>query len=308
MAIVIIRQDGKIDEWKQKLLEADPSLEIYSYLEEHPAEKISMVLVWKHPRGILANYPNLKCLASFGAGVDFIFEDNTIDPSIPITRVIDPFLASDMSEFVIAQILNYLKNLHQYDSDKSQGVWQPLPYRRLKDTTVGILGMGELGQALARDLVALGTQVVGWASKAREFEGLKVYGSKELTTFLGQSEILVCLLPLTPSTEGILSRQLFAELPKGAYVINVARGGHLVDEDLLKMIDNGHLSGACLDVYHREPLEKEHPFWQHPKVHMTPHIASVSDIASVVPQLLENYSRLLSGEPLKNEVSREKGY
>ncbi|MEM7380804.1 MAG: glyoxylate/hydroxypyruvate reductase A [Bacteroidota bacterium] len=308
MAVVIIRQDGKIEEWKQKLLEADPALEVYSYLEEHPREKISMAMVWKHPSGILGDYTNLECIASFGAGVDFLFEDKSIDPSIPITRVIDPFLASDMSEFVIAQILNYLKNIHQYDTDKKESVWQPLPYRRLKDTTVGILGMGELGRALARDLVALGTKVIGWASRAREFEQVKVYGREELTAFLGQSEILVCLLPLTPTTEGILNRKFFAQLPKGAYVINVARGGHVVDQDILDVIDSGHLSGACLDVYHREPLEKEHTFWQHPKIHMTPHIASVSDIASVVPQLLENYRRLQSGEPLKNEVSKEKGY
>ena len=133
-------------------------------------------------------------------------------------------------------------------------------------------------------------------------------GDGECHTFLSQTNVLVCLLPLTAQTKGILNKNLFRQLPSGAFIINVARGGHLVDEDLLEMIDNGHLSGASLDVFHTEPLPLDHPFWKHPKVHFTPHIASVSDIPSVSPQILENYHRLESGLPLFNKISIDKGY
>ncbi len=133
-------------------------------------------------------------------------------------------------------------------------------------------------------------------------------GEDELAIFLDTTDILVCLLPLTPETTGILNHNVFRKLPKNAYIINVARGGHLVDEDLLQALDSGHLSGACLDVYHQEPLPTSHPFWKHPKIHMTPHYASVSDTASVLPQILENYERLRKDKPLLNKVDTKKGY
>ncbi|MGB5458884.1 MAG: NAD(P)-dependent oxidoreductase, partial [Eudoraea sp.] len=174
---------------------------------------------------------------------------------------------------------------------------------------VGIMGMGALGEKLAEDLIKNRFKVIGWATSPKIIPGVKVYtGDKEKNTFLSRSNILVCLLPLTRETTGILNSKLFKELPKQSYVINVARGGHLVDEDLLEYINNGHLAGAGLDVFHEEPLSVEHPFWTHPKIHITPHIASVSDIESVIPQLLENYGRLKEGLPLNNIVNREKGY
>ena len=281
MAIVIIRQDGKIDLWKNALLEADPSLKVYSYLENHPENEIMMALIWKHPNGSLTSYKNLKCIASAGAGVDYIFEDETVPKEIPITRIVDPYLAGDMSEHVLATILAHIKNLNAYKLNQVKGIWKPKDYKRIKDTTIGIMGLGELGALTATDL-----------SKV----------------FLNTSKILVCLLPLTPETTGILNKELFQKLPKDAFVINVARGGHLVDEDVLDALDSGHLSGACLDVYHQEPLPTSHPFWNNQKIHMTPHYASVSDTSSVIPQIVENYKRLRKGEPLLNEVDRNKGY
>ncbi len=309
MAIVIIRQDGKIEEWKKALKAAAPNLKVYGYLDPHLKDEIVMALVWKHPQGVLAHYKNLACIASFGAGVDFIFEDPTIDNQIPITRVIDPFLANDMSEFVIAQILAYLKNLGQYKVDQLNKEWNPVPYQRIEDVTVGIMGVGALGTVLAKDLLQLGFRVIGWANSPRAEGQFQVYaGFREVEEFLSQSSILVCLLPLTQATTGILNESLFNSLPKGAFLINAARGGHLVDQGLLRALDRGQLAGACLDVFHEEPLPGDHLFWEHPKIHITPHIASVSNITSVLPQLLENYRRLQKGEVLKNLVSREKQY
>lgn len=309
MSIVIIRQDGKINAWKEALIAKDPSLSIYNYLEPHPKEEIEVAFVWKHPKGIFNEYPKLQYIASFGAGVDFLLEDKTIPHSIPITRVVDPILASDMSEFVLATILDELKKLRHYKVDQLNSEWRPLEYRRISDVKVGIMGMGALGSDLAKLLSSLGFMVMGWARSPKPDATVDMfYGEAERGNFLKNSSILVCLLPLTPETEGILNREVFKALPKGSYIINVARGGHLEDEDLLTYLDNGHLSGASLDVFHNEPLLPDHPFWKHPKINITPHIASVSDITSVIPQLLENYSSFKKDLPLKNLVLRQKGY
>jgi glyoxylate/hydroxypyruvate reductase A len=309
MAIVIIRQDKKIELWKSALLRANPELKVYSYLEEHPKEDIVMALIWKHPEGSLTGYPNLKCIASAGAGVDYIFEDSTAPKHIPITRVVDPYLASDMSEHVLAVILAHLKNLNTYKLQQVDSLWKPRAYKRIKDLNVGILGLGELGALTALDLLRVGFRVQGWSRSEKSIGDVKTFaGASELGTFLNTTDILVCLLPLTPETKGFIDTQLLEQLPKDAYVINVARGGHVVDADLLEQLDKGHISGACLDVYHQEPLATSHPFWYHKKVHMTPHYASVSDTNSVVPQILENYQNVLNGTELLNEVDRNKGY
>ncbi|MDC6388529.1 glyoxylate/hydroxypyruvate reductase A [Maribacter sp. PR1] len=309
MAIVIIRQDGKIDLWKGALKDRNPEVAVYSYLEEHPKETITMAVIWKHPQGSLSHYPNLKCIASAGAGVDYIFEDTTVPKDVPITRIVDPYLASDMSEHVLAVILAELKNFNIYKLQQVDSHWSPIEYRRIKDVKVGIMGLGELGSLSATDLMKFGFSVQGWSRSKKTIKGVRTFsGSEEFNSFLESTQILVCLLPLTPETEGILNSELFSKLPKGCYIINVARGGHLVNEDLLKALDNGHLSGACLDVYHQEPLPSDHPFWNHPKIFMTPHYASVSDTNSVVPQILENYERLRHGENLLNKVNRNKGY
>jgi glyoxylate/hydroxypyruvate reductase A len=309
MAIVLIRQDGKTASWKKGFQAQSPEIIVYSYEEEHPREAISMAIVWKHPNGSLKAYPNLKCIASFGAGVDFVFEDPDLPEGVPVTRVIDPVLAGDMSEFVLAQILSYLKHLKRYALEQEKRIWHPREYRRIAGTVVGIMGVGALGSVLAEDLKKLGFGVLGWASSKKDRNKIPMYaGEEELARFLSQTTILVCLLPLTTETRGILNKKLFSQLPRGAFVINVARGGHLVDEDLLEMLENGHLSGAALDVFHKEPLPEDHPFWSNPAIHLSPHIASVSDQESVIPQLLGNYERLVNGKPLMNVVSREKGY
>lgn len=309
MAIVIIRQDNKIEAWTNALIRANPHLKVYSFLEDHPKEEISMALIWKHPKGTLANYHNLKCISSAGAGVDYIFEDDTVPEHIPITRVVDPYLASDMSEHVMSCIYAELKNFNQYKIQQMQSLWKPAEYRRITDVTVGIMGLGELGALTGADLVKAGFKVQGWSRSKKNIDGIQTFNGKEgLKEFLKKIHFLVCLLPLTPSTAGILNSSLFEQLPKGAYIINVARGGHLVDADLLEYLDNGHLSGACLDVYHQEPLSTSHPFWKHPKIFMTPHYASVSDTNSVVPQIIENYNNILTGKPLHNTVNRLKGY
>ncbi len=309
MAIVIIRQDDKIESWIEALQARSQGIPIYNFREEHPRDEIKMAMVWKHPPGSLGNYPNLRCISSFGAGVDFIFDDPALPANVPVTRVVDPVLASDMSEYVLAHILGYLKHIPAYAREQAQRVWHPRDYQRIGDVTVGIMGLGALGTVLARDLKKMGFRVMGWATSGLKEIDIPVFAGQEgLPAFLRQSRILVCLLPLTNATRGILNRDLFRQLPEGAFVINVARGGHLQDEDLLEMLDSGHLGAAALDVFHQEPLPVNHPFWAHPRIFLSPHVASITNQASVIPQLLENYERLVKGLPLKNVVSRAKGY
>jgi glyoxylate/hydroxypyruvate reductase A len=309
MAIVLIRQDGKLDLWKNAFLQQFPDLPVFNFKESHPLEEITMAIVWKHPEGSLTKYPNLKCIASFGAGVDFIFEDTSRPEKVDITRVIDPALAADMSEYVVSVILGYLKNMDLYRQCQQQSSWEPKTYTRIADHTVGIMGAGTLGMTLSQSLISMGFEVVGWSKYKKEGKGLKIYhGISGKTDFLKRTTILVCLLPLTDDTKGILNKETLSLLPAGAFLINVARGGHLEEEDLIPLIDSGSLSGACLDVFKQEPLPKEHPFWAHPKIKITPHVASVSDPASVVPQLVENYKRILKKEPLLNVVDPQKGY
>ena len=309
MSIVIIRQDDKIELWKKAIKAADPNVEVYSYLEPHDKDAVEVALVWKHPKGTLAPYSNLKYIASSGAGVDFIFEDDTTPKNLSITRVVDTMLASDMSEYVIAAIFSYLKHLNVYKVDQFHKIWEPKPYHRISDFKIGIMGMGALGTVLAKDLIRFGFKTQGWANSKKELKGVTTFqGETEFNTFLSSSQILVCLLPLTNKTAGILNASLFEQLPKGAYVINAARGGHLVDQDLIDSIEKGSISGATLDVFHQEPLSSTHPFWENEKINITPHYASVSDTDSVVPQILENYRRMQNGKSLLNLVSEMKGY
>ncbi len=309
MAIVIIRQDGKSEAWEKALKAHDPELPVFRYEEAHDKTSIRMAMVWKHPEGALAEYPNLEAVASFGAGVDFILNDASLPEAIPVSRVVDPYLSADMAEFVLGRILAYLKGFRKMERDVQDNHWNPFPYKRLSQVPVGILGYGELGQALAAALQKLDGKVHAWARTARDHAPIPVFhGAKGLDDFLAQSEILVCLLPLTPATEGILNAELFSKLPQGAFLVNVARGGHLVEEDLIPALNSGQLSAAALDVFREEPLPTDHPFWNHSGVWISPHMASVSEMETVVPQLVANYYRMLQGEPLKNSVSREQGY
>lgn len=268
-----------------------------------------MVGVWKHPQGSLGEYPDLLGVHCLGAGVDFILEDPDLPEGLPVLRVVDPYLASDMAEYVLAQILSGLRQLPAYTRDQLSQTWNPRPYSRIEDVRVGIMGLGTLGKAVADLLVRAGFDVRGWTARSRPDTGYPVFqGPEARQAFLSESDILVCLLPLTPDTRGILNQEVFDQLPAGTRLINVARGPLLNEEDLLQALDAGRVAHACLDVFSQEPLPKGHSFWQHPRISMTPHVASVSEPESVAAQLIANYRALLAGDPLTNEVSRERGY
>ena len=306
MSILIISHNRDPKAWIEALKAEDPELNLEVYPEVEDPEKVEFILSWKHPHGVFKQYPNLKVIASMGAGIDHIISDPEIPEQVKITRVVDEQLTKDMAVFVLALVLDHIRNISLHFCSSS---WEPESYQRPEDTKVGILGLGILGTAVAEKLSDNGFQVSGWSRTAKDLSGVESFhGDSQLDEFLKHVEVLVCLLPLTSGTENILNKQLFQKLPKGAYIINVARGNHLVEEDLLEMIDSGHLSGASLDVFRKEPLPEDHSFWKHSKVKITPHIASVTHPRSVASQMLENYRRMQQGEPLENRVNREKEY
>lgn len=306
MSILIISPNRDPQKWIDTLTVQEPDLEIEVYPDVKHKEKVEFVLAWKHPHGIFKEYPNLKVIASMGAGIDHIITDPEIPRDVKITRVIDEQLTEDMSVFVLSLCLEHLRNLSFHHCSKE---WEPKTYKRPETMKVGIMGLGVLGVAVAEKLIRNKFDVFGWRKNKQEILGVNTfYGNDQLDDFLKNSDILVCLLPLTSETENILDRELFQKLPKDAYLINVARGNHLVEEDLLEMTDNGHLSGASLDVFRQEPLPKEHSFWRHQKIKITPHIASVTNPKTVVPQLLENFRNMKNNSPLNHLVSREKEY
>ncbi|MDT0641511.1 glyoxylate/hydroxypyruvate reductase A [Zunongwangia sp. F363] len=309
MSFLIVSPGKDPQPWIEALKKQHPGLNIYVYPEDHDKEEVEFALVWNHPRGLFKNYPNLKVVASMGAGVDHITSDKELPEHITITKVVDDQLTEDMGDFVLGLVMNHIRRLSIYKEQKKEKSWDRTPYKRPQNVTVGIMGVGVLGSAVGEKLSKNGFNVLGWAKSEKDKKDMNTYcGEEGLEEFLSKSNILVCLLPLTPQTENILNGDLFEKLPKGAYVINVARGEHLVEHDLLEMIGSRHLSGAALDVFKEEPLPERHPFWENPDILITPHIASVTSAESVVPQIIENYEHMKEEELLKNVVERKKGY
>lgn len=309
MSVLVVCPGRDPEEWVKALEKNHPGLNIYVYPEDHDKEKVDFAITWNHPRGLFKNYPNLKVIASMGAGVDHITSDAALPENVKITRVVDEQLTKDMSDFVLSLVMKNLRGLNTYFENQADKKWDRFIYKRPENVKVGIMGMGVLGKFVAQKLYKNNFKVSGWSKSSKQIENILTYhGKEQMEEFLNNSEILICLLPLTPDTENILNATLFEKLPKDAYVINVARGQHLVEHDLIKMIDNGHLAGAALDVFREEPLPEEHPFWEHKKISVTPHVASVTHPQSVVPQIVKNYERMKEREPLKNEVALEIGY
>ena len=309
MSLMIVSPDKHPVSWIRALRDAAPGIEVLPRHEVSDPASVVFALAWSHPPGIFSQYPNLKCISSMGAGVDYLLRDKEIPAHIPIVRIIDPKLSHDMFEFALAVIMNRLRGLTHYRQNQEQRYWKKKPYLTMADLRVGVMGTGVIGDHVAAQLQQTGFRVHGWSrSQRKETSYPEFHGNGQLQEFLSQSDILICLLPLTQETQGILNQNNLQALPKGAWVINLGRGGHVVDEDLLSALDSGHLDGANLDVFREEPLPESHPLWSHPRIFVTPHIASLTTPESVAPQVADNYFRALEGRPLLHLVDREKGY
>jgi glyoxylate/hydroxypyruvate reductase A len=301
------------DVWQSEFAKAAPGRKLV--LDTKDAnEKIRYALVWKQRPGSLMGLPKLEVIFSLGAGVDHIFHDHQI-PDVPIVRIVSPDLTMRMSEYVVWQVLDHHRLGLRYRQQQAQKVWhedrrQPAAH----EVTVGILGLGVLGRDAAQKLRNLGFRVSGWSRRLQTIEGVTSHFGKDgLKDFLRDVDIVVCLLPLTPETRGILSMTMFAQMkaegPLGAPVlINAGRGGLQNEPDILAALDRGMLSAVTLDVFKTEPLPKTSPLWTHPQVVITPHAAASSSPQALVPEIvaqLESYER---GEPLKNIVDKAAQY
>jgi glyoxylate/hydroxypyruvate reductase A len=298
-----------IRDWKQSLLSMQSDLDIRVWPDIGNPYEINCALVWSHPLGALKQFPQLKLIASLAAGVDHVFVDHHLPAGVPVVRVTDPYMKNDIVQYVAACVLNYIKRMEHWAERQRMKTWSKQPPFNYADRTIGVMGVGYLGSKALHVLHHMGLKVIGWSNSEKNIEDIKHYaGASEFNPFLSLSDVLVCMLPLTSATRGILNKETFARMPEGAYLINVGRGDHLVEQDLLHALDEGKLSGAALDVFSQEPLPSDHPFWTHPGIRVTPHIASVTNPATAAPQVMENYRRMQAGMELMNQVDLLKGY
>jgi len=295
--------------WRAQLTRLTHELDVRVWPEIGDPTEINYALVWRPETGFLASLPSLKLILSLGAGVDHLLGDPQLPRHIPIVRLVDPHMTAAMSEYVVLQVLRLHRRDLDYRTQQEVAVWRELDQQNAAARRVGILGLGELGQDAAKKLKALGFDVAGWSRSEKNLTGIASYaGAGGLAPFLGRSDIVVCLLPPTTETEGILNASTLALLPRGAALINAARGAHLVEGDLLMALASGQVSAAVLDVFREEPLPADHPFWRHPRVILTPHVAAFTNPTTAAPIILDNIRRFEDGRPLLNRVDLARGY
>jgi glyoxylate/hydroxypyruvate reductase A len=294
--------------WAKIFTEHAPDLDFRVWPDAGNLADVGYLIAWRPPAGFLAGLPNLKVLFSSGAGVDHI-DWAAVPPHVQVVRMVDAGIVSGMIEYVTMSVLVLHRNLLDYLRAQSAAAWRPREVLPASARTIGVMGLGVLGSAVLDRLRSFGFELRGWNRSRKSVPGVRCYsGAASLGDFLERCNILVCLLPLTNATRGILDQRVFSALPPGAAVINVGRGAQLDERALLDALDSGQLSTAILDVFEPEPLPATHPFWTHPRIVMTPHIASVTHAETAAPVVLENLRRHLGGQPMHDVIDRRKGY
>lgn len=309
MAILFRSTPAATARWRPLLGALLPQHEIRFWPEIGDKAAIEYALVWQPEPGLLASLPNLRLIVGLGAGVDHVLRDPELPKNVPLVRLVDPYMTDAMSEYIALSVLRLHRQDLDYLAQQRTGRWEEREQKNAAERPVGILGFGTLGQDAGRKLKALGFPVAGWSRNGKNVAGFATYaGPSGLDALLGASEILVCLLPLTPETTGILNAAAFARLPQGAGLVNAGRGGHLVEEDLIPALDSGRLSGAVLDVFREEPLPPDHPFWHHPRIIVTPHVAAETHPSTAAPIIAEAIRQCEAGRPIANRVDPTRGY
>jgi glyoxylate/hydroxypyruvate reductase A len=311
MALLFSSKYEDPETWRQAIRGHLPDMDFRVWPDNiGDPEDIEFVLAWRPKPGELRRFPNLKAIFSLGAGVDHLFRDPDLPAGVPIVRLMDPALTRGMTEYVAHWVLHFHRGFHLYADAQRRGEWTWLPPPDSPQSSrVGIMGLGVLGRAAAEALVGLGFDVVGWSRTPKEIAGVTSFaGPEEFLSFLGGSRFLVCLLPLTDETRGVIDRQALAALPPGAFLINPSRGPQVVEQDLLEALESGHIAAAALDVFETEPLPQGHPFWSHPKVVVTPHIASQTNPRFAAAEIAANIRRIESGQAPYPLVDPALGY
>lgn len=309
MSLLFIAPNRNMKRWEKAVLEEDPDLDVEIWPDVADPKRVQFAVTWRQPEHVLNQYPNLKAISSIGAGVNHILEDDTVPNDLPICRVVSPSLNRQMQEYVLSAVLNYQRNTFTYFKQKQQGVWKEHRNKSPDEIHSGVMGLGALGRPIAEELARFNYKASGWSKSRKEIEDVDTFaGQDEFEDFLTQTNVLICVLPLTEETRDILDLDVFKKMQHPGFLINVARGEHLVEEDLIYALDKGWMEGACLDVFSEEPLSENHPFWNRENIMITPHVSSVTEPDEVAGQLVENYKRLMSGMELKHTVDRQKGY
>lgn len=306
--IVIATTVPKVQKWLEDafLQYAPPGS--YCLADSEQAQFATTAVSWFPDLDHLEKLPELKLIHSMAAGVEHL-NLQRIGSQYKVCRVVDQLHQQGMFDYLQWGVLYYQRFFDQAFAQKQQQRWRQYPQRAHAEVKIGIMGLGQMGAYMAKQFAALGYQVAGWSRSPKQISQVTCYaGAEDFHQFLGQVEILINLLPLTESNQGILSKSLFDQLPERACIINCGRGQHLVEQDLLSYLDSGRLRGAILDVFTKEPLAEHHPLWQHEKVVITPHVASHAPWSIVVNQILENDQRVIQGQALLNQVDTFKGY
>jgi glyoxylate/hydroxypyruvate reductase A len=300
--------------WQQSLRAALPEAR---WLDREQAlavaDTVQVAVVANPPPGSLRGLPKLRLIQSLWAGVDRLLLDPTLPPGVPIARMVDPAMNASMAETALWATLALHRGYFDYARSQRQGLWQPRPQRSADSVRVLMLGLGQMGLSSARRIAQQGYRVGGWGLRPRtpstDIDGIDLHaGDAALPALLAASDIVINLLPLTPATSGLLDTRFFAAMPRGASLVNLARGAHVVDADLLAALDRSHLAHAVLDVFHSEPLPAGHAFWSHPQVTVLPHVAAQTDPDSACQVVAANLMALRAGRPLAHVVDRGRGY
>lgn len=312
MRISFCCSDTKPQPWVDGLKAAFPDAEVSLWSAgDGPAD---YAVVWAPPQQFFDEQTRIKGIFNIGAGVDALMKLR-LPAGVPVVRLDDAGMSAQMAEFVCHAVIRHFRELDGYEADIAEGKWSYRKPRLRTDFPIGVMGLGVLGERVSRALAQFDFPVNGWSRSPKKIEGVKGFsgevGGQGFQDFLAASRILVCLLPLTPDTQGIMNRDSLSRLQPGGYVINVARGSHLVDEDLITLIDSGHLAGAALDVFRTEPLPADHPFWKHPKITITPHTSARTLREESIAQIAKKIRSLAAGAPistLAGVVDPKKGY
>ena len=306
MRITFCCTDTQADPWLAGLRTALPQASIEPW--QPGAVSADYAVVWAPPQSFLDEQTQLKCIFNIGAGVDALLKLR-LPAEAKVVRLDDAGMSVQMAEYVCHAVIRHFREFDGYAADVAQGIWSFRKPRRRAEFPIGVMGLGVLGERVAKALASFEFPVNGWSRSVKVIEGVRCFtGRQQLDAFLAATRVLVCLLPLTPDTRDIMRLGTLARLKPGGYVINVARGAHLVDEDLVTLIDRGHLSGATLDVFRTEPLPQGHPFWHHPKITVTPHTSARTLRDESIAQIVGKIQALERGEPVAGIVEPDRGY
>jgi glyoxylate/hydroxypyruvate reductase A len=309
VTILFCSDSEPAEPWRLACARAFPRMAFRVWPDTGPAEAIRYALVWRQPSGSFAHLPNLKAILVLGAGVDSVLSDPELPDDVPVVRLVGAGLPGPMAEYALYAVLHFQRRMADYFEQQRAAIWRPREEFLARQWPVGVMGLGVIGATVAQRIAAQGYPVAGWNRNGKSVEGVEVYaGAAGLDRFLARTRVLVNVLPLTPQTSGILNTRTFAAMPCGGYIVNIGRGGHVVDADLIAALNSEQLAGAMLDVFEKEPLPATHPFWRHPKVIVTPHVAAPTLASESEAQVVENIRRLERGEPPLGHVDRDKGY